>query len=201
MSCVKYFSEVVEEMHRLLGRKKAFSSKDRFIQSKAVAKKPLESCSQSCISSSESVANCHSSCGNLVEERGSTKEYTASNHSKNLVAGDNCTMVKNDLPCRTSDSGTASSVVEEGDCEVHPKTMDSDQSSRSKVFFGQEKTVTIDIIRIRETLKRRKSDGVVKKSVEAIIAAEVDGEAWIESELENGIEMGNEASMKKQKVV
>lgn len=198
---LKVLEEVVEEMHRLLGRKKAFPSKDRLIQSKAVAQKPLESCSQSCISSSESVANCHSSCGNLVEERGSTKEYSASNHSQYLVAGHNCTMVKNDFPCRTSDSGTASSVVEEGDCEVHPKTMDSDQSSRSKVFFGQEKTVTIDIIRIRETLKRRKSDGVVKKSVEAIIAAEVDGEAWIESELENGIEMGNEASMKKQKVV
>lgn len=198
---VKLLEEVVEEMHRLLGRKKAFPSKDRLIQSKVVAQKPLESSSQSCISSSESVADCHSSRGNLVEERGSTKEYSVPNHSQNLVAGDNCTMVKNDLPCRTSDSGTASSVVEEGDCEVHPKTMDSDQSSRSKVFSGQEKTITIDIIRIRETLKRRKSDGVVKKSVEAIIAAEVDSEAWIESELENGIDMGNEASMKKQKLV
>lgn len=184
-------------MLRLLGqdRKEALPSTDRPIQSKAVVQKPLEISSQSCISSSGSISNNHSSRGNLAEERGS-KEYLASNCSQNLIEGVNCTTVKSVLPCRTSDSGSASTVVEKGDYEV--KTMDSDHNSRSKGFSAQNNSTKIDGNHIRETLKRRKSDGVVKKLPE-VMGAEMGNEIWIESGVENRIETMNSAAKKKHR--
>ncbi|XP_024030281.1 cyclin-T1-3 isoform X2 [Morus notabilis] len=186
---LKQLEEVIQEMHRLLGqdRKEALPSTDRPIQSKAVVQKPLEISSQSSISSSGSISNNHSSRGNLAEERGST-EYLASNCSQNLIEGVNCTTVKSVLPCRTSDSGSASTVVEEGDYEA--KTME--------VFSAQNNSTKIDGNRIRETLKRRKSDGVIKKLSEAM-GAEMGNEAWIESEVENRIETMNRAAKKKHR--
>lgn len=194
----KYFSEVVQEMRRLLGQDKKQplpSTNKKFIQSKALVGKPLESSSQSCISS-ESVADCQSSRGDLVEDRRS-KEYSAIHCSQNLVEGDNSLTEKKVLPHQTSNS-SSSRVFEKGDGEVQPATVDADQNERSNVCSARNNYGNLDLIRIKETLKKRKCIGVVKKPVEAI-GAETNSEAWIESELENGIELGNASAEKKQR--
>ena len=88
----------------------------------------------SCISS-ESVADCQSSCGQLVEDSGS-KKYSATHCSQDVVEGDNYLTAEKVLPQQTSNIVSTSSVVKEGDgggpannsgcrseCKVRPKQL------------------------------------------------------------------------------
>ena len=186
-------------MRRFLGQDRKQpqpSSNGRSIQSKALVGKPQQSSSHSCISS-ESIADCQSSCGELVEDRGSGK-YAATHCGQGVVKGDNYSAAKKVLPHETSNSGSASSVVEEGDGEIQQTTVDADQNARCNVFIVQNKCVKLDVMRIKETLKKRKCNAVVKKRLEAIVS-ETNSEAWIESELENGIEVDEVSAEKKQR--
>ncbi|KAM2118876.1 hypothetical protein ACFX1Q_017029 [Malus domestica] len=56
----------------------------------------------------------------------------------------------------------------------------------------------IDIDRIRDAMKRRRRDKDVNKNVHAI-DDEKDPEAWIENELENGVELKGTSARKKQR--
>ncbi|PON93393.1 Cyclin [Trema orientale] len=191
---LKQLEEVIQEMRRLLGqdRKQPLpSSNRRSIQSKASVGKPLENSSQSCISS-ESVADCQSSHRYLVEDRGS-KEYSATRCHNNLAEDDNYLTA-----CKTSDSGSTSRVVEGVDGEIQLTIVDTDQKTRSNVFRVQNYCCKLDVTRIKDTLKKRKCNGVVKKPLEAV-SAEANNEAWIESELENGIDLGIASVKKRQR--
>ncbi|RXI09888.1 hypothetical protein DVH24_027489 [Malus domestica] len=70
----------------------------------------------------------------------------------------------------------------------------------SGLFLLRPTVSKIDVDRIRDAIKRRRRDKVVnKKSVHAI-DDEIDPEAWIESELENGVELQNASATKKQRL-
>lgn len=74
-----------------------------------------------------------------------------------------------------------------------------DQNSRCKIVDVPNNCGKIDINRIRE-LKRRRCDKGVNKKFAGSIDDELDPEAWIESELENGVELEDaSAAAKKQR--
>lgn len=78
----------------------------------------------------------------------------------------------------TSDTGSANSVVEDGDAEII--TGDSNHNTSCKIVSVKEK---IDISRIREKLKRRKLEK--RKLGDEMLN---DDDAWIEREIEKGVE-------------
>ncbi|KAL5557990.1 hypothetical protein UlMin_034201 [Ulmus minor] len=199
---LKQLEEVIQHMRRLLAQDKkpvVLPSNVRIIQSKASVGKPFETGSQSCVSS-ETVTDCHSSHRNLAQAKGSEESSLASNHSQILAQVDSHITVKEVLPCHMKDSDSSTSIVEDGDGEILSRTADSDQKSRSKPVSANDNCSKFDINRIRESIKRRRFNVVVKKSVEAV-GAEIDSEAWIESELENGIELQNSSTKKRRQVV
>lgn len=86
-----------------------------------------------------------------------------------------------------SDSGSANSVVEDGGAELI--TGDSNQKSSCKIISMEESCKKIDIAGIRERLKRRKVDRAKNMRSGGDLEAETNGEAWIEREIEKGIEL------------
>ncbi|KAM2995022.1 hypothetical protein FF2_042033 [Malus domestica] len=94
------------------------------------------------------------------------------------------------------------SGVDEGSgAEIKPIKVElDDQNSKCRTVSAQTNGSKIDVDRIRDAIKRRRRDKVVnKKSVHAI-DDEIDPEAWIESELENGVELQNASATKKQRL-
>ena len=164
----------------------------RNTQSEALAQKSVVSSNQTCISSG-STSDCHSSHGTLVEAGG-----VKSNSSQNQEKVDNCLSVKEALPCQMSDGGSASSVVEDGDGQIEPQRVESDCNSSYKIVSVHNNHTKIDTNRIREAIKRRRDTAANKKFVEEV-NAEIDSEAWIERELEHGIELEYSSSIKKQR--
>ncbi|XP_062097436.1 cyclin-T1-3-like isoform X2 [Humulus lupulus] len=198
---LKLLEEVIQEMHKLLGqdRKEPLPSSNRNtrpIQSKASLDKPLESSSLSCITS-ESVTDCQSNHGDVVEHGGS-KEYSATHCSQNVVESDKYSKAKKISPHHTSNSVITSSAVEEGNGVIQPTAVDTIKNARSKVSSIQNSGGKLDVIRIKEMLKKRKCNGVLKKPLEAI-DAEKNSEDLIESELEIVIELGIASTEKKQR--
>nr|XP_043606299.1 cyclin-T1-3-like [Erigeron canadensis]XP_043606301.1 cyclin-T1-3-like [Erigeron canadensis] len=116
---------------------------------------------------------------NIVKKQGFEKVYDTS---------------KETLKCQTSDTGSAVSVVEDGD-SGEPVTV-SDLSSICKVVLAE---VVVDVNRIREKLKKRNSAETMKRKRIEDMGNEVDGEDWIERELENGIVLESSYSKKQAK--
>lgn len=107
------------------------------------------------------------------------------------------TVVENE----TSNSGaSASSVVEDGNGDAQPSTVvDSDKKPKPEIATARTGSSKIDVARIREALKKRKRAMIEKSSLESVY---VEGsEAWIERQLENGIEIGYASMEKKQRNV
>ncbi|XP_015577219.1 cyclin-T1-3 isoform X1 [Ricinus communis] len=178
----KQLEEVIQEMVRLLeqDRKKALPPTDgRIAQSRASVGRMMTSSSQSTITSA-SIAGSHSNDGTVVESE---------------VLG--AINLKEVLPCQTSGS-IVSSVINNDDGESQPGTGKFDLSSSCKIVSVRGFYSKIDANRIRETLKRRRLEGTAKKMSIETINADTDGEAWIEEELENGVELES-ASSKKNK--
>ncbi|GJT74315.1 cyclin-T1-3-like protein isoform X1 [Tanacetum coccineum] len=104
-------------------------------------------------------------------------------------AFDNVNGASQDIPiCQTSDTGSAVSVVEDGD-SGEPVTVKSDLSSSCNTvkLGGTAVSSQLDVNRIREKLKKRNSIKTMKRKRVEDTDDEIDGEAWIERELENGI--------------
>lgn len=105
---------------------------------------------------------------------------------------DNAHDTPKELPkCHSSDTGSAVSVIEDGDSGGEPVAIKSDLSSSCKIVSvactaGNSQ---VDVDRIREKLKKRNSLKAMKrKRVE-----DMDGDDWIERELENGIVLESES--------
>lgn len=97
----------------------------------------------------------------------------------------NCHGTPKELPnCQTSDTGSAVSVVEDGD-GGEPVTVKSDLSSSCKIVSVgcTAGTSQVDVDRIKEKIKKRN----LLKSMKRKRVEDVDGDDWIERELENGI--------------
>lgn len=184
-----FLSEVIQQMTvKFLKQDRKQTpptSNGRITQSKAVVQKAVVNSPQTCVSSG-STADYTSSHKILVDA-----ESVKSNSSQNLERGHSCLTVKGALLCQTGDGGSAKSVVEDGDGQIEPKSVEPDQKSSYKS--------KIDTNRIREALKRRRSDAAGNMNFAEAINAEIDCEAWIERELENGIELGYSPLVKKQR--
>lgn len=145
-------------------------------------KSATSSSPESCVISSSSNAADYTGQGAMVDGGGLVKS-AISKCSENEASSDFYIGMKG-IRSQTSDCGSAISVVEDGDFE--PKTGKLDQNTKSI----QAADSKIDVDRIRNALKRKRSGQRVvdKKSVEGM-DDEIDSEAWIERELENGIEL------------
>ncbi|XWS24405.1 hypothetical protein CRYUN_Cryun28dG0099100 [Craigia yunnanensis] len=115
-----------------------------------------------------------------------------------LACGNKQVGAKESIPCQTSDSG-ASTVVDngEGDCEL--RTEESDLNPIVKIVYVHNTFSKSDADRIRETLKKRRCDGAAKLKYVEGRDDEVDSEAWIERELEIGIELESVSSQKRRR--
>lgn len=186
ISSTSLLAEVIQHMLGLLGQssKQAVpASSEVKSELKRVAGKRKSDSSQLCISN-----------GSTIEQDSSNKSMdTARIISKSAVvkckqatSDANDTVQTTNENCQ-SDSGSANSVVEDGDAELI--TGDSNQESSCKIVSVKERCQKIDITRIRERLKRRKLDRVEYKKSDDNLEDEISGEAWIERELEKGIEL------------
>lgn len=192
----KQLKEVIEHMMLKLLKKDTKqappTAHGRITGSEDLDQKAVGNSPQTCISGG-SAADFDSSYRTLVEA-GAAK----SNNSQNLERGDHCLSVKEAFPCQISESGSATSVAKDGDRQVKSKTVESDQKSSYKIFPRQNDYRKIDTSRIREALKRKRYNAAVNMKLVDSINAEMDSEAWIERELENGIELEYSSLAKKQ---
>ncbi|KAJ0025792.1 hypothetical protein Pint_09008 [Pistacia integerrima] len=185
----KQLEEVIRQMLKLLeqDRKQTLPPRhERFTQSTALAGK-MNSSPQSCISDG-SIARRQSSNIATLENDGLGKSLACV--GKNVY-------VKEVLPSQTSDSAS-SSIIEDGEGDSHPRTVESDHDPGCKIISVHDTYTKIDASRIREALKRRRLDGAADKKFAEAINPEIDGEAWIERELENGIELESASSKRKR---
>ncbi|PPR88771.1 hypothetical protein GOBAR_AA31916 [Gossypium barbadense] len=224
----KQLQEVTQQMVRLLeqDKRRALSSRhERASQSASLAGNTM---TQSCTSSasagtqsgagaesskvSKSMDNCASQdcvkevfphqksddgASGVVEDGSGTgqprTEESDQNQSFKIVSSVACdnkqASAKESLPSQTSDSG-ASTVVDnaEGDCDELRTGISSSKPNKS------------DADRIREIFKRRRCDRAANLKRTKVRDDEVDSEAWIERELEMGIELESAASRKRGRV-
>ncbi|XVF63802.1 hypothetical protein PTKIN_Ptkin09bG0116200 [Pterospermum kingtungense] len=102
------------------------------------------------------------------------------------------------LPCHTSDSG-ASTVLDNGEGECELRTEESDLNPSVKIVSVRKAFSKSDTDRIRETLKKRRRDRAANLKCVESRDDEVDSEAWIERELELGIELESASSLKRRR--
>ncbi|XP_039049604.1 cyclin-T1-3-like isoform X1 [Hibiscus syriacus] len=105
---------------------------------------------------------------------------------------------KESLPSQTSDSG-ASTVVDSGEGECGLRTEERPLNASVKIVSVHNTFSKIDADRIRETFKRRRCDRAANFKCVEIRDDEVDSEAWIERELEIGIELESASSQKRER--
>ncbi|KAF2310019.1 hypothetical protein P3X46_020848 [Hevea brasiliensis] len=182
----KQLEEVTQEMVRLLEQDKKRAvplPQEKVLSGPSVGKMNTNS-PQSTITS-VSIASSHSSGGTVIESQ--------------VLSERNCGL-KQALPCQTSDTGDASNIVDD-DGKSKPRTEKVDLVSSCKIAPIHDSYGKIDANRIREALRRRRREGAANQMSNKIMNTELDSEAWIERELENGIELESASSGKKQRTV
>lgn len=117
-----------------------------------------------------------------------------------LACGNENLSAKESLPCQTSDSG-ASTVVDNGEGQLELRTEESDLNPSVKIVSVNKAFSKSDTDRIRETLKKRRRDRAAKLKYAECRDDEVDSEAWIERELEIGIELESASSLKRRRAI
>ncbi|XP_038704602.1 cyclin-T1-3-like isoform X2 [Tripterygium wilfordii] len=177
----KKLKEVIRHMIKLLkdDKKQTPLPKSKIVdQSSVSVGKQSTTSPESCISIGSVTES--PSCNKSMVDKGGI--------GKSLTSGDMYVCAKEVLPYPTS-STSAGTAVEECDVESQPKTGGSDSLSGDKVISSNNMYRKIDPSRIREALKRKRSIQVAKKKVVEVMDAEIGSEAWIEKELENGIQL------------
>ncbi|XP_071702307.1 cyclin-T1-4-like [Rutidosis leptorrhynchoides] len=102
--------------------------------------------------------------------------------------------------CQTSDTGSAASVVEDGD-SGEPVAVKSDLSSSFKlVSVGATVSNRVDVNAIREKLKKMINLQNVKRKRVEDTGDDIDDEAWIEKELEDVVVSESSHSKKQMKI-
>ncbi|XP_022769047.1 cyclin-T1-3-like isoform X2 [Durio zibethinus] len=145
--------------------------------------------------------------GSSVVENGSDKDQPRTEVSdqnpsftivSSLACGNKQVSAKESLPCQTSDSG-ASTVVDNGEGECEIRTEESGLNPSVKIVSVRNTFSKSDADRIRENLKRRRCDRAANLKYVEGRDDEVDSEAWIERELETGIELESAFSQKRRR--
>ncbi|XP_073036052.1 cyclin-T1-3-like isoform X1 [Primulina eburnea] len=180
-SCISNES-TVQRMPQLLGqsRKQArpFTS-DTETKIEPICRKSESS--ESCISNESTVQDSRNSRKATVL---STSAVVKSSRKQQDVDA-NDTVNRNE-DCRMNDSGCTNSVVEDGDGEVI--TEDLYQKSGCNIVSVKGSCPKFDVAGLRERLKLRKSNKTETERSRNDDDEEINSQAWIERELENGIE-------------
>lgn len=175
-------------MLQLLGQsstQKVPRSREAKTEIKPVSQKRRSDSTDSCISnSSEEMTH---SINNKVMQTRVPSMHSDINCDKKRTHDDANEAMQTAENRPVSDSGSASSIVEDGAGE--PITVDSDQNSGCKTASFEDKYQKIDVKGIRERIKRRKLDRVENKKPGNDLEDEINGDGWIERELEKGIEL------------
>ncbi|XP_050213305.1 cyclin-T1-3-like isoform X1 [Mercurialis annua] len=115
-----------------------------------------------------------------------TSASLASSHSNDIDVVES--QVLGETQSQTSCS-VAIVITEDDDGESRPGKRKFNLSSSCENVHATGFYSKIDANQIRERLKRRRVDGTTKNKSDETANADIDGEAWIERELENGIEL------------
>ncbi|XP_043714286.1 cyclin-T1-4-like isoform X2 [Telopea speciosissima] len=175
-----HLEKVIQQMLGLLEQKKRplVPSVSEKAADAAVVEKAVSCSSQSCVLSA--------SIGGSVSSQGSDGDGGGGDMSTSMKDTDCSVAGKGELShCRTSDSGSMNSIVEDGNTpevgEVQATVPESDQISSCKMVSVNVGLSDFDKVRIREALKRRRCDRATRK---VVVAIDDDDDSWIERELE-----------------
>lgn len=194
----KQLEVVIQQMLRLLDQNQkqvlpsAVSNKT---VSKSTSGKATLSSPESCISNG-SIAAQDSNNRSLLDTDGASTDT----HSTCYQAQP-CNAVHHNAKetegCQMSDCGSANSIVEDGGDEL--KMGQIEQNLGSKGASCDASYDKIDVHRIRERLKKRRLDSRTEKKSDIETDLEIDNEAWIEKELESGVEKLSASSEKRKR--
>lgn len=178
-------SEVIQRMHEILAENQKQVTQPtgcRSTVSKSTDKKTDLNSPDSCITSGSAQDS-----RNVTIDVGKDSRCAGSTCTQRKPDGNYQENVKERENCQTSDLGSANSAVWNGDLE--PKVANSNPDPPScKIVPLQASSSKIDVHGIRERIKKRKLDRDREMKLSGLMDNTTDGEAWIEKELENGIE-------------
>ena len=165
---------------------------------------PAKAATSNCVEK-QAVDNVHDTSRETIKshtsDSGSAKDITSDCVKKHTF--DNIQGTSKETPNRqTSDTCSAVSVVEDGDSGGEPVMVKSDLSSSCKIVSvgGMVGNSQVDVNRIREKLKKKNSIKIMKRKRVEDLDDEIDGEDWIERELENGIVLESSSPQKQMKI-
>lgn len=178
-------SDVIQRMYKILAENQKQVKQpvgDKSTESRSVDRKPDLRSQGSCLTSGSAKDTRN------VEllEAGGNDGHVVSTGGKRKECCDVLDSGKEKEHCQTSDTGSADSVVEDGDLD--PKGADSDLNKGCKIVSIEANYGNIDVLGIRERIKKRKLDRQREMKLVGAMDDHIDSETWIEHELESGIE-------------
>ncbi|XP_022144252.1 cyclin-T1-3-like isoform X2 [Momordica charantia] len=200
----KQLQEVIQQMLKLFEKDRKQSlppSKKKTHQPEVLDGQTRVDSSQSCVSSVSISDQLDSH--DVMAEASDCNKSVMPNCCHNQENINYCISPVEVLPCQTSDAGSSSSVIDNGDTGICRSTEDNypDQITQSTTvsISASNDYNKINFSRIRETIKRRKLCRATNIKEVQPMSPDVDSEAWIEKELEHGIELEYESSLKKKR--
>ncbi|XP_010275580.1 PREDICTED: cyclin-T1-3-like [Nelumbo nucifera] len=189
--------EVIQQMLVLLEQNKRPimpSVHGKETQTTVVMEKAVSDSPQSCVLSGSVIASASSN----GSDREAGGDANLDGQKGTCVAGK-----EEALQWRTSDCGSMNSVVEDGcmsDGEVQAKIEESNKTLSCKIVSVNGGLGKFDKDRIREAIKKRKSERAANK-VAVAVDDDKNEDAWIVRELERGIELESAPMEKRQRSV
>ncbi|XP_038886314.1 cyclin-T1-3-like [Benincasa hispida] len=198
----KQLQEVIQRMLKLFEKDRKQSlppSKEKTHQPEALDGQTRVDSSQSCISSVTVSDQLDSHEAMTVASECNKSVMPSCCHDQQNV--NYCISPVEVLPCQTSDTGSSSSAVDNGDTGVCQNTEENfpDQITQSTTVSISVSKDKINLCQIREAIKRRRLCRATSTKEVQPVSPDIDSEAWIEKELEHGIELEYESSLKKKR--
>lgn len=181
----KQLEVVIQQMLKVLDQNKkqvSHTTKQKVPESKNSNGSEVLSTPESCVSNG-SVVNPECRNASDVEAEGAFPPAVSACLQEKLSVN-NCDNVETKW-CPKSDSNSSNSTAKD---VVFPlREGESDQRTVCRMASVEASNLKIDLVGIRERLKKRKLDRQIEKGSNAGVYDDIDSESWIERELENGI--------------
>ncbi|XP_023537516.1 cyclin-T1-3-like isoform X2 [Cucurbita pepo subsp. pepo] len=199
----KQLQEVIQKMLKLFEKDRKRNlppSKEKTHQPESLDGQTRVDSSQSCISSVTMSDQLDSH--DATTEASGCNEPVLPNCCHNQETMNYCISPVEVLPCQTSDTGSSSSAIDNGDTGICRSTEQNypdqtTQSTTGSVSVCKDYS-KINVFQIREAIKRRRLCRATSTKEVQPMSPDIDSEAWIEKELEHGIELEYESSLKKR---
>ena len=196
-------AEVIQKMLKLFEKDRKRNlppSKEKTHQPESLDGQTRVDSSQSCISSVTMSDQLDSH--DATTEASGCNEPVLPNCCHNQETMNYCISPVEVLPCQTSDTGSSSSAIDNGDTGICRSTEQNypdqtTQSTTGSVSVCKDYS-KINVFQIREAIKRRRLCRATSTKEVQPMSPDIDSEAWIEKELEHGIELEYESSLKKR---